>query len=60
MGSEGSRGGRNDSVSLADEDAIRKILVDSVLGLWDAVNNLTRLRPSSIAGRRVFVALLPV
>lgn len=37
---------RNDSVSLADEEAVKKILIDSVLGLWDTVNNLTRLRPS--------------
>jgi hypothetical protein len=36
--------GRN--VSLADEEAVKQILVDSVFGLWDAVNNLTRLRPS--------------
>jgi uncharacterized protein (TIGR00730 family) len=42
----GSREGRNDSVSLADEEAVKKVLVDSVLGLWDTVNNLTRLRPS--------------
>jgi uncharacterized protein (TIGR00730 family) len=33
-------------VSLADEEAVKKILVDTVLGLWDSVNNLTRLRPS--------------
>ena len=46
MGSEDSREGRNDSVSLADEDAVKKILIDSVLGLWETVNNLTRLRPS--------------
>src|SRR5436190_12926815 len=46
MGSEDSCDGRNDSVSLADEDAVKKVLVDSVLGLWDVVNNLTRLQPS--------------
>jgi uncharacterized protein (TIGR00730 family) len=34
------------SVSLNDEEAVKKILVDSVLGLWDVVNNLTRLKPS--------------
>jgi len=34
------------SVSLADEEAVKKVLVDSVLGLWDVVNNLTRIRPS--------------
>jgi uncharacterized protein (TIGR00730 family) len=33
-------------VSLADEDAVKQILVESVFGLWDVVNNLTRLRPS--------------
>jgi uncharacterized protein (TIGR00730 family) len=37
---------RNDAISLADEEAVKKILVDSVLGLWDVVNNLTRLKPS--------------
>src|SRR5215510_9618685 len=34
------------AVSLSDEEAVKKILVDSVLGLWDVVNNLTRLKPS--------------
>ncbi len=34
------------AVSLADEEAVKKVLVDSVLGLWDVVNNLTRLKPS--------------
>jgi len=37
---------RNNAVSLGDEDAVKKVLVDSVLGLWDVVNNLTRLKPS--------------
>ena len=37
---------RTDAVSLADEEAVKKVLVDSVLGLWDVVNNLTRLKPS--------------
>ena len=35
-----------DAVSLANEDAVKQVLVDSVLGLWDVVNNLTRLKPS--------------
>jgi len=34
------------SIGLTDEEAVKKVLVDSVLGLWDVVNNLTRLRPS--------------
>jgi uncharacterized protein (TIGR00725 family) len=46
MSSSNKLDDRNDSVSLADEEAVRQILVDSVLGLWDTVNNLTRLRPS--------------
>lgn len=34
------------SISMADEDAVKRVLVNSVLGLWDVVNNLTRLQPS--------------
>jgi len=37
---------RADTISLSDEDSVRQVLADSVLGLWDVVNNLTRLRPS--------------
>lgn len=37
---------RADAITLADEDAVKQVLVDSVLGLWDVVNNLTRLTPS--------------
>jgi uncharacterized protein (TIGR00730 family) len=37
---------RTDPVSLADEEAVKKVLVESVLGLWDVVNNLTRVQPS--------------
>jgi hypothetical protein len=33
-------------VSLSDEDQAKEILVKAVLGLWDVVNDLTRLRPS--------------
>jgi len=33
-------------VSLADEEKVKQVLVDSVMGLWEVVNNLTRLRPS--------------
>jgi len=43
-GTEAER--RGDAVSLSDEDAVKQLLVDSVLGLWDVVNNLTRLKPS--------------
>jgi uncharacterized protein (TIGR00730 family) len=34
------------AISLADEEEVRQVLAASVLGLWDVVNNLTRLRPS--------------
>jgi uncharacterized protein (TIGR00730 family) len=34
------------AVTLDNEDAVKKILTDSVLGLWDVVNNLTRLKPT--------------
>jgi hypothetical protein len=37
---------RNHLISLADEEAVKQVLVNSVLGLWDVVNNLTRLKPS--------------
>ncbi|HKP82494.1 MAG TPA: LOG family protein [Pyrinomonadaceae bacterium] len=37
---------RTNVVSLADEDAVKEVLIESVLGLWDVVNNLTRLKPS--------------
>jgi hypothetical protein len=34
------------TASLADEEGVKQLLVNSVLGLWDVVNNLTRLKPS--------------
>jgi uncharacterized protein (TIGR00730 family) len=34
------------TVSLTDEEAVKEIVVDTIFTLWDAVNNLTRLRPS--------------
>jgi predicted Rossmann-fold nucleotide-binding protein len=37
--------GYADSVSLNDEEGVARVLTESVLGLWDVVNNLTRLRP---------------
>lgn len=37
---------RNEPVSLADEEQVQAVLSSAVLGLWDVVNGLTRLRPS--------------
>src|SRR5215468_620303 len=43
------------TVSLADEEAVKQILVSTVFGLWDVVNNLTRLRPSKRERYRVTI-----
>src|SRR5262252_6300927 len=46
---------RNSAISLADEPAVKQVLIDSVLGLWDVVNNLTRLKPSQKDRYRVTI-----
>ncbi len=46
---------RTEAISLADEPAVKKVLIDSVLGLWDVVNNLTRLKPSQQDRYRVTI-----
>jgi uncharacterized protein (TIGR00730 family) len=43
------------SVSLADEEAVKQVLVSTVFGLWDIVNNLTRLKPSKRERYRVTI-----
>ena len=43
-GNSGDARGRR--ISLTDEEAVKQVLVNSVLGLWDVVNDLTRLKPS--------------
>ena len=43
------------SVSLADEEGATRVLVESVLGLWDVVNNLTRLTPTRRERYRVTI-----
>src|SRR5215471_11726600 len=42
-------------VSLADEEGVKQILVGTVLGLWETINNLTRLRPSKRERYRVTI-----
>src|SRR6516225_2643816 len=44
-----------ETVSLADEDAVKDVLTQTVFGLWDIVNNLTRLRPSKHERYRVTI-----
>jgi len=43
------------TVSLADEEAVKEVLVDTLFGLWATVNNLTRLHPSRRERYRVTV-----
>src|SRR5215831_12376744 len=42
-------------ISLADEEAVKEILSETVLNLWKVVNNLTRLRPSKRERYRVAI-----
>jgi len=42
-------------ISLADEEAVKEVLVSTVFGLWDIVNNLTRLQPSKRERYRVTI-----
>jgi uncharacterized protein (TIGR00730 family) len=42
-------------VSLADEEAVKKVLATSIMGLWQVVNTLTRLRPSKRDRYRVAI-----
>jgi len=43
------------TVSLADEEAVKRILMETLFGLWTAANNLTRLRPSKRERYRVTI-----
>ena len=42
-------------VPLADEEAVKAIVVDTISGLWDLVNNLTRLEPTARERYRVTI-----
>jgi uncharacterized protein (TIGR00730 family) len=39
-------GGTGGAISLTDENAVKQLLTNSILGLWNVVNDLTRLKPS--------------
>ena len=48
------------TVSLDDEEGVKRIVIDTLFGLWASVNTLSRLRPSkrnryrvAVFGRRV-------
>jgi uncharacterized protein (TIGR00730 family) len=47
--------GTSDIVRLGDEEATVQVLSQTVLGLWEVVNNLTRLRPTRRARYRVTI-----
>ena len=42
-------------VSLSDEEGVKQVLSTTILGLWEIVNNLTRLRPSRRERYRVAI-----
>jgi hypothetical protein len=43
------------AVSLGDEEQVKDLLANAVLGLWDVINNLTRLRPTRRERYRVAI-----
>jgi uncharacterized protein (TIGR00730 family) len=43
------------TVSLDDEEGVRRILVDTMFGLWTTVNNLSRLRPTQRERYRITI-----
>jgi uncharacterized protein (TIGR00730 family) len=55
MSAQDSHEDRPGRISLADEEAVKQLLVSTVFGLWDVVNNLTRLRPSRHEHYRVTI-----
>ena len=44
-----------DSITLSDESQVVEVLRESVQGLWQVVNNLTRLRPTNRSEFRVTI-----
>ena len=55
MGTDDSVKKGSQLVSLADEEGVKDILVRTVFGLWEIVNDLTRLRPSRRERYRVTI-----
>src|SRR6188474_414043 len=46
---------RSGIVRLDDEEAVKRLLVDTLFGLWGTINNLNRLRPSKRERFRVTI-----
>lgn len=55
MSSNPAPAAKQGSISLTDEEAVKDVLVNAVFGLWEIVNNLTRLRPSRSERYRVTI-----
>ena len=55
MTTENPPGNVPKTVSMADEEGVKRIVANTVLGLWKIVNNLTRLRPSKRERYRVTI-----
>jgi len=55
MSSESTPPSHPGPISLGDEDAVKDLLVNTVFGLWDIVNDLTRLQPSRKERYRVTI-----
>jgi hypothetical protein len=55
MGENDLTAQKSNVVSLADEERVKQVLVNSILGLWDVVNNLTQLKPSKRERYRVTI-----
>jgi uncharacterized protein (TIGR00730 family) len=55
MGENDLTAQKSNGVSLADEERVKQVLVSSILGLWDVVNNLTQLKPSKRERYRVTI-----
>ena len=47
--------GQSDTIKLTDEDAVAALLQRSIIGLWDVVNDLTRLRRTTRQNYRVTI-----
>jgi uncharacterized protein (TIGR00730 family) len=55
MGQDAAGNSKTDIVLLDDEQRVAEVLRDSVMGLWDVVNNLTRIRRTRRAEFRVTI-----
>lgn len=55
MANRGSRDEHSQKVPLADEEGVKAIVVDTIAGLWEMVNNLTRLEPTRRERYRVTI-----